>query len=427
MISRYFRFEENNTNYRNEIMGGLTTFMAMAYIIFVNPAILSAAGMDFDSVTIATCLSAALATLIMGILARYPIAQAPGLGANAFFAFSVVIGMGISWQAALGAVFISGVIFLLLTILKVREAIISIVPQDLQRAIAVGIGLFIAAMGFWHAGLIERDPAALLTLGPIHDPASLLAIAGFFILVILVVLKIRGAILLGMLITMIIGLLTGVIHYQGIVSAPPSIDPVFLKLDILGALSADMITVILVFLFIDMFDTMGTLIGIGNQAGFMKDGKLPRASKALFSDAVGTTAGALLGTSTTTSYIESGAGIEQGGKTGLTSIVTGLMFLTGLLFIPVIGIVPSFATGPALVMVGLFMMKEVVRIDFSRLDEAFPSFIIIVMIALSYSISNGLAFGFISFTLLKMVSFKFDEIKPAMWIITVLSILFYVI
>ncbi len=437
MISEYFRFRENQTNYRQEIFGGVTTFMAMAYIIFVNPAILSAAGMDFNSVTIATCLSAALATIIMGVLARYPIAQAPGMGANAFFAFSVVIGMSISWQVALGAVFISGIVFLLLTILKVRQAIIAIVPQDLQSAIAVGIGLFIAAMGLWHAGLIARDPAALVTLGPIHHPAALLAIAGFFILAVLVVLRVKGAILLGMLATMIIGLAAGIIKYEGIVSSPPSLEPTFLKLDIMGALQADMLTVILVFLFIDMFDTMGTLIGIGNQAGFMKEGKLPRASRALFSDAVGTTAGALLGTSTVTSYIESATGIGAGARTGFANIITGGLFLLMIFFIPIArmagggvelesGTILYPITAPALIYVGMIMIRNITRINWQDVTIALPSFIIILCIPLTFSIAHGIAFGFIVYPLAMLVAGRGKNVHWLMYLLSLIFLAYYI-
>lgn len=432
MIKRYFRFAEEGANYRNEITGGLTTFMAMAYIIFVNPAILSNAGMDFNAVMIATCLSAAVATIIMGLLARYPIAQAPGLGLNAFFAFSVVIGMNISWQAALGAVFVAGIIFIILTFLKIREAIINSIPPDIQLAIAVGIGLFIASIGLWHAGLIKKDPAALLTLGPIHHPASLLAIAGLVILGIMVVLKIRGAILWSMVLTLIFGIAFHIIDYTGIIAPPPSLEPTFLKLDIGKVFSGEMITIIIVFLFIDMFDTAGTLVGIGNQAGYMVDGKLPRASKALFSDAIASAIGALLGTSTVTSYIESATGIEAGAKTGFANIITGIMFILMIFFIPVArmagggvdignGNILYPVTAPALIYVGSIMMMNITKINWKDIPVAFPCFLIIIGIPLTFSIADGMAFGFISYPIFMLFAGRARKVH---WLIYILGVVF---
>jgi len=443
MIKRYFKFDELGTTFRIEIIGGLTTFMAMAYIIFVNPAILSnGTGMDFESVTMATCLSAAFATILMGVIARYPIAQAPGLGANAFFAVTVVVGMGISWNIAMGAVFIAGIVFLLLTILKVREAVMNVIPNSLQSAIAVGIGMLIAVIGFWHAGLIAKNPApkTLLELGPIGHKASILAIVGLVLLGLMVVRKIKGAILWSMLITLTLGLISGVIDYEGIMSAPSSMDPTLFKLDILGALSVDMITVILVFLFIDMFDTVGTLVGIGNQAGFIKDGRLPRASKALFSDALGTSFGALLGTSTVTSYIESSAGIGAGARTGFANIITGLMFIMMIFFIPVakmagggVPIDPNIpiaevellypVTAPALIYVGLMMMRNITRIDWKDVTIAFPAFLVIIGIPLTSSIADGMAFGFISYPLFMLASGKGRKVH---WLVYVLGFVFLI-
>ena len=434
MFSRYFRFDELKTDYRSEIIGGLSTFMAMAYIIFLNPSILSAAGMDFDSVMMATCLSAALATFIMGIVARYPIAQAPGLGVNSYFAFSVVLGMSISWNVALGAVFIAGVFFLILTILKIRTAIINVIPPNIQNAIAVGIGLFIAVIGLWHGGMIERNPNALVQLGPVHHPAALLFIAGMIILGIMVILKIRGAVLWSMLSTLILGIIFNVIEYQGIVAHPPSMEPTFLKLDIMGALSMNLVTVILVFLFIDIFDTAGTLVGIGNQAGFMKDGQLPRVTRALFSDAVGTITGALLGTSTVTSYIESATGITAGARTGFANLVTGAMFLLAIFFIPVArmagGAIPIEGggllypvTAPALVYVGLMMMRNIVNINWKDFATSMPAFLIILGIPLTFSIADGMAFGFITLPIFMLIARRGREIH---WLIYVLGILFFV-
>ncbi|HEQ97811.1 MAG TPA: NCS2 family permease [candidate division Zixibacteria bacterium] len=437
MIKKYFRFQELGTNYRSEITGGMTTFMAMAYIIFVNPAILSGAGMDFSSVMIATCLSAALATIIMGIWARYPIAQAPGLGLNAFFAYSVVLGMGISWEITLGAVFVAGVIFILLTLLKIREAIINVIPPDIQIAIAVGIGLFIASIGLWHAGLITKDPGALITLGPIHHPAAILSIIGIVLLGIMVILRIKGAILWSMIIILILGVAFKIIDYTGIVAAPPSMEPTFLKLDIIGALKTQTGTIILVFLFVDMFDTAGTLVGIGNQAGFMRDGKLPRASRALFSDAVGTTAGALMGTSTVTSYIESATGIGAGARSGFANIVTGLMFVLMIFFIPVArmagggveiaeGKVLYPVTAPALIYVGSIMMRNITKIDWNDIAVAFPCFLVIIGIPLTYSIADGMAFGFITYPIFMLIAGRGREMNWLMFLLGLIFLAYYV-
>jgi AGZA family xanthine/uracil permease-like MFS transporter len=432
MVKKYFRFQELGTNYRSEITGGMTTFMAMAYIIFVNPQILSKAGMDFDSVMIATCLSAALATIIMGIWARYPIAQAPGLGLNAFFAYSVVIGMGIGWEITLGAVFVAGLVFILLTVLKIREAIINVIPTDIQLAIAVGIGLFIASIGLWHAGLITKDPGALITLGPIHEPAAILSVVGIILLGIMVILRIKGAILWSMIIVLILGVAFRIIDYTGVVAAPPSMDPTFLKLDIIGALKTQTGTIILVFLFVDMFDTAGTLVGIGNQAGFMRDGKLPRASRALFSDAVGTTAGALMGTSTVTSYIESATGIGAGARSGFANIITGLMFVLMIFFIPVARMAGGGVeigdgkflypvTAPALIYVGSIMMRNIIKIDWSDIAVAFPCFLIIIGIPLTYSIADGMAFGFITYPIFMLIAGRGKQMN---WLIFLLGLIF---
>jgi adenine/guanine/hypoxanthine permease len=432
MIKEYFQFAESGTSYRTEIIGGLTTFMAMAYIIFLNPAILSNAGMDFDSVMLATCISAAIATFCMGLLARYPIAQAPGLGLNVFFAFSVVVGMGVSWNIALGAVFMAGLAFIVMSIFKIREAIINIIPAALQSAIAVGIGLLIAVLGIWHAGYITRDEGGLLTLGPLHHPASLLSSFGLIVLGLLLSLKVKGAILLSMIATLTMGIITGVIGYQGVVASPPSLEPTFLKLDIMGALSADMLTIILVFLFVDMFDTVGTLVGIGRQAGYMEDGKLPRASKALFSDAVGTTAGALLGTSTVTSYIESATGIGAGARTGFANLITGAMFILMIFFIPVarmagggVEIAPGDmlypVTAPALIYVGSIMMRNVVQIDFKDVSVALPAFLIILGIPLTFSIADGMAFGFIAYPLFMLMAGRGGRVH---WLVYLLGLVF---
>lgn len=431
-LSGYFKFKENNTNFRTEITAGFTTFLTMAYIIFVQPAVLSQGGMDFGAVMVATCLSAALATLIMGLLANYPIALAPGMGENFFFVFTVIIAMGIGWRTALGVIFISGVLFLLLTILKVRERIIETIPESLKHAIAVGIGFFIAFIGLVNAGLVVKPAAGMVQLGDVRSKPTLLALLGLFIIVTLMIKKIRGAILWGMLVTTLVGLLVGGVVYHGILSNPPSASPTFLKLDIIGALKWELFTIIIVFLFMDVFDTIGTLIAVSEEAGFMRAGRLPRAGRALMADAVGTVFGSLAGTSTVTSYIESCAGIEEGGRTGLTSVTVGLLFLISLFFYPLAKMVGGGyevapgallypITAPALIVVGSMMTRNIVKVDFSDYTESIPAFLVMLGMPLTFSIADGLAFGFISYPILKIVS---GRAKEASWLTYVLGLVF---
>ncbi|TET68981.1 MAG: NCS2 family permease [Candidatus Zixiibacteriota bacterium] len=431
-LSGYFKFKENNTNFRTEITAGFTTFLTMAYIIFVQPAVLSQGGMDFGAVMVATCLSAALATLIMGLLANYPIALAPGMGENFFFVFTVIIAMGIGWRTALGVIFISGVLFLLLTILKVRERIIETIPESLKHAIAVGIGFFIAFIGLVNAGLVVKPAAGMLQLGDVRSKPTLLALLGLFIIVTLMIRKIRGAILWGMFATTLVGFLVGGVIYHGILSSPPSVGPTFLKLDIIGALKWELFTIIIVFLFMDVFDTIGTLIAVSEEAGFMKAGRLPRAGRALMADAVGTVFGSLAGTSTVTSYIESCAGIEEGGRTGLTSVTVGLLFLVSLFFYPLAKMVGGGyevasgallypITAPALIVVGSMMTRNIVKVDFSDYTESIPAFLVMLGMPLTFSIADGLAFGFISYPILKIVS---GRAKEASWLTYVLGLVF---
>jgi len=431
-LSDYFKFKENNTNFRTEITAGFTTFLTMAYIIFVQPAVLSQGGMDFGAVMVATCLSAALATFIMGLLANYPIALAPGMGENFFFVFTVIIAMGIGWRTALGVIFISGVLFLLLTILKVRERIIETIPESLKHAIAVGIGFFIAFIGLVNAGLVVKPAAGMLQLGDVRSKPTLLALLGLFIIVTLMIRKIRGAILWGMFATTLVGFLVGGVIYHGILSSPPSVGPTFLKLDIIGALKWELFTIIIVFLFMDVFDTIGTLIAVSEEAGFMKAGRLPRAGRALMADAVGTVFGSLAGTSTVTSYIESCAGIEEGGRTGLTSVTVGLLFLVSLFFYPLARMVGGGyevasgallypITAPALIVVGSMMTRNIVKVDFSDYTESIPAFLVMLGMPLTFSIADGLAFGFISYPILKIVS---GRAKEASWLTYLLGLVF---
>jgi len=457
MLEKLFRLKENNTTLRTEVIAGFTTFITMAYIIFVNPNILRMAGMNsagalgddalaynafndpvVGAVMVATVLSSALATLIMGLYANYPFALAPGMGLNAFFTFTVVIKMGYSWQSALGAVFVSGIVFIIITITGIREAIVNAIPLSLKNAVSAGIGLFIALIGFSNAGIVVSDPATIIGLGNLTEPHTILALMGLAITGILMARKVKGAILLGIIITTILGIPAGIVSIpEGFtpVSLPPSLAPTFMKLDFkelfnlsggAGILDAviGFLGVVLAFTYVDLFDTLGTLVGTGAKAGMLdKEGRLPRINKALMADAVGTSAGALLGTSTVTTYIESAAGIMEGGKTGLTSVVVSLLFLASLFLAPVAGLVPAAATAPALIIVGVLMMGAVREIDFSDFSEALPAFMTIVIMPFSYSIANGIAAGLVFYPLVKVISGRAREVHPIIYILAFLFVL----
>lgn len=425
MVSKYFQLKEKQTSVRIEIVAGLTTFLTMAYIIFVNPAILSSAGMDKEALIAVTCIVTAIATLIVGVFAKAPIAMAPGMGLNAFFAYLVVSGK-MDWQTALGVVFLSGLLFLILTLLGLRKKLVEAIPTSLISAIAVGIGLFITFIGLVKLGVVVGDEHTLVKAGPLKATV-LMGLLGLLVMLFFEMKKISGGLVVGILTATALAVIFDekTVLPQKLISLHLNIQPISFKLNILGALKWSFFGSIFTLMFMDMFDSVGTLVGCCHQANMVdREGKIKGLDRLLGIDAVATMIGAVLGTSTTTAYIESAAGIEQGGRTGLTSIVTGALFLLALLFVPIVGIVPEYAAAPALIMVGLFMMKEVRRIDFMNLEEAFPAFIIMVMIALSYSISTGLAFGFISFTLIKIVSGKRQEIRAAMWVIAILSVLF---
>ena len=432
MLNEYFGLSEKQTTLRIEILAGLTTFLTMAYIIFVNPSILSLEGleltdierMDKQALIAVTCLVSGLATIIVGIFAKAPIAMAPGMGLNAFFAYLLSSGK-MDWQTALGAVFISGLFFLILTLLGLRKRLVEAIPESLVSAIAVGIGLFITFMGLVKLGIVVSDEHTLVTAGPLNSTV-LIGLLGLLAMVYCEIKKIKGGLVIGILLSTLLAMALGKTEMpERFVSLDMNLRAISLRLDILGALKWSFAGSIFTLMFIDMFDSVGTLVACCHQAGMVdKDNRIEGLDRLLGIDAVATMIGALFGTSTTTAYMESAAGIEQGGRTGLTALTTGILFLLAVLFVPVIGIVPGYATAPALIMVGLFMMKEVKRIDFSNLEEAFPAFIIMVMIALSYSISTGLAFGFVSFTLIKTISGKATQIKPAMWIIALMSVLF---
>jgi AGZA family xanthine/uracil permease-like MFS transporter len=425
MLNRFFRLKEKQTNIEIEIVAGLTTFLTMAYVIFVNPNILSDnTGMDKNALIAVTCIVTAAATILTGLLANAPIAMAPGMGLNSFFAVLVASGK-MSWETALGVVFLSGVLFLILTLSGLRKRIIEAIPAPLVSAIAVGIGLFITFIGLKGLGIIVQDKITFVTAGSL----TVLALIGLFGLLVMIYLemkKVTGALLIGILASTVLAAVCKKVELpQQYITHHLGISAVAFKLDIISALTGGFFATIFTLTFMDMFDSVGTLVACCHQANMVDENKKIKGLDRLLSiDAVATVAGALLGTSTTTAYVESAAGIEQGGRTGLTSVVTGILFLLALLFVPVVGIVPEYATAPALIMVGLFMMKEVKSIDFTNLEEAFPAFMIMVMIALSYSISTGLAFGFISFTLIKVVSGKPKDVKPAMWVITLLSMVF---
>ncbi|MBN2456135.1 MAG: NCS2 family permease [Sedimentisphaerales bacterium] len=425
MLGKYFELGERRTSVKIELVAGATTFLTMSYIIFVNPAILSETGMDRNALVAATCITTALATIIVGIFAKAPIAMAPGMGLNAFFAYSLVLSGKVNWQTALGVVFLSGLFFLVLTLLGLRKKLVEAIPPGLILAISVGIGLFITFIGLVKLGVVVNNEATLVSAGKL-TPTVLIGLAGLIVMIFLEAKKVKGALLIGIIFSTILASILGYIDKPAeIFALHLNISAVAFHLDIFAALKWSLFGSIFSLMFMDMFDSIGTLVACCHQANLVDEqNRIKGLDRLLGIDAIATMIGAVLGTSTTTSYIESAAGIEQGGRTGLASLVTGVCFLLALLFVPIVTIVPEYAIAPALVMVGLFMIKEVRRIDFTNLEEAFPAFIIIVMIALSYSISTGLAFGFISFALIKLVSSKAKEIKPVMWIIAVLSVLF---
>ncbi len=435
-LERWFQLTALGTDIRTEILAGVTTFMTMAYIIVVQPSVLQAAGMDFGAVLVATCLSSALATTLMAFLANYPIALAPAMGHNFFFAYTVVVGMKVPWETALGAVCIAGALFVVLSLYGLREAIIHAVPASLQQAIAVGIGLLIAMVGLQWSGIVVGAPGTLVGLGNLRSPPVLLALFGLGTISVLMVLKVKGAILWGMGGATAVGLASGLVRYEGMVSLPPSLAPTFLRLDIAGALHPNLATVILVFLILALFDTAGTLIGVSQQAGLLKDGKLPRARQALLADATGTVGGALLGTSTVTCYIESAAGVAAGGRSGLANLVTAVLLLASLFFFPLVRVVGGGVpagqailypiTAPALIVVGSLMVKNVREIPWEDPSEAIPAFLTMVMMPLSFSISEGIAFGFISFVFLKVTTRQWHQIPWPLYLFAGLFLVRYI-
>ncbi len=424
MLERIFKLRDHDTTASRETAAGITTFLTMAYIIFVNPNILGSAGMDTGAVITATILAAAFGTLLAGLWANVPFAMAPGMGLNAFFAYTLVLGHQVSWQTALGVVFISGIAFLALTLLGVRKYIVAAIPLNLRLAIAAGIGLFITFIGLRNLGLIVDDPATLVTLGPLDAPV-LLGLAGLFIIIVLEIRGIRGSILVGILVTTLLGVVFGQVGLpDAVISSPPSLAPVFFKMDLGGAMQWGMWGAIFSFMFVDLFDSVGTIVACSYEADLVaEDGSIAKLDRVLEADAISTIAGALLGTSTTTTYIESGAGIAAGARTGLANVVTAGMFLAALLFTPLIGMVPAFATAPALIVVGVFMFRNVALIDFRSFAHGAPAFLTIILMPLTSSISMGLAFGFVAHIIASVAAGRTRDIHPVMWFVGAFSVL----
>ena len=421
-LEQYFQLRELGTNWRTEILAGCTTFVTMAYIIFVNPAILHETGMPLTAVVAATCLCAAFGSLLMGILARYPIALAPGMGLNAYFTYSVVKGLGLPWETALGAVFLSGMAFLILTAVGVRRMIVSAIPFELYAAVAVGIGLFIAFIGLHNSGIIVANKETLVSLGNLRNPDTLLAIFGLLLIASLMAWKIRGAILIGILGTTALGVVFGLVRWQPQTYSFHDITATAFHLNIRGALSYGLVEIVFVFLFVDLFDNVGTLVAVGKQARlFDRTNQIPRINRILFSDAAATIVGSLAGTSTVTSYIESAAGVAAGGRSGVTAIITGILFLIAMFIAPAVGAIPAAATAPALIVVGSLMIAHAAEIPWSNPVISVPAFLTIVTIPLTFSIANGLAFGFVAYTVLKIARGEFRSVN---WLVYVLTILF---
>lgn len=422
-VVRYFKLDDHQTSIKKEAIAGFTTFLAMVYITIVNPAILSEAGMDFGAVFVATCLAAAFGSIAMGLLGNYPIAQAPGMGQNAFFTYGIVLGMGHTWQVALGAVFLSGILFIVLSILPIREWLINSIPRNLKLGMSAGIGLFLGIIALSGAGIVVDSPATLVQLGDLISFEPLMCFLGFGIIAAMSFRNIMGAVVLGMLFVATFGWVTGYVEFKGFISAPPAVAPVFLALDIKGALEITMITTILTLLIVDVFDTAGTMVGVSTRAGLVQsDGSLPRLGKALLSDSGATAFGALVGTSSTTSYIESAAGVQAGGRTGLTAVFCGVLFLLCLLFAPLAQSIPAYATSAALLFVACLMTRSLADLDWNDHSESAPAVICALTMPLSYSIADGIGLGFIAYAGIKLISAKPKECPPVVYLISAIFI-----
>lgn len=425
MLEKLFGFNPKITTVRTELLAGVTTFLTMAYILAVNPNILSATGMDRGALFTTTIIAAVIGTLLMSMVAKLPFALAPGMGLNAFFAYTVCLAMGYSWQFALTAVLIEGFIFILLTITNLREMIVDALPATLKKAIGAGIGLFIAFIGLQNSGIIVNNDATLISLGKITQGAPLLGLIGTMLTAILLILRVKGALLVGILLTTLIGIPMGITHFGGVFSMPPSIEPILFQFDFENIFSKEMVIVVFTFLFVDIFDTIGTLVGVSTKAGMIKNGKIPNIKKAFMADAIATTAGACLGTSTVTTYVESASGVGEGGRTGLTSFVTAICFLLALFFSPLFLSIPGAATAPVLILVGLMMITPIKDIDLNDYSEAVPAFLCIIFMPLAYSISDGIVLGMLSYVLINLLTGKRQKLTTPMYVLAILFILKY--
>jgi adenine/guanine/hypoxanthine permease len=428
MLEQVFKLSENKTNVRTEIVAGITTFLTMAYIIFVNPAILAEAKMPFGAVFAATCVAAAIGCFLMAFLANYPIALAPGMGLNAYFAFGVVGGMGHSWQVALGCVFISGVIFFIISVLPIREWIVNAIPMSLKMAIAAGIGLFLALIALKNSGIVVAHPATLVTHGNLTSFPVVMATLGFFLIVALERFRVMGGVIIGILVITIIAIAAGQQKFGGIFDTPPSLAPVFLQMDLAGAMKVGLVTVVFAFLFVDLFDNTGTLIALAHRGGFMRpDGTVPRLHRALMADSGAAMIGAAVGTSTTTSYIESASGINSGGRTGLTAATVGILFILALFVAPLAGSIPAYATAPALFYVACLMVRSLTEVEWDDITEAAPAVVTAITMPFTFSIAEGIAFGFISYVAIKIATGRYRDVHPAVGILAVLFVIKYVV
>ena len=427
MLSKLFGLNPKETNVKTEIMAGLTTFLTMAYILAVNPNILSATGMDRGALFSTTVLISAAATILMGLYAKLPFALAPGMGLNAFFAYTICLIMGYSWQFALTAVFLEGLIFILLTVTNVREKIVDIIPETLKKSISVGIGIYIAFIGLSSAEIVVNNDATLVSIGDLSQGPALLCIIGIVLSSVLLIKKVPGALLIGIIVTTLIGIPLGVTQFNGVMSTPPSVEPIFCKFEWTKIFTSEMFVIVFTLLFVDLFDTIGTLIGVATRAGMIKNGKIPHLKQAFMVDALATTSGAIMGSSTVTTFVESAAGVEQGGRSGLTAFVCGLCFLVSLFFAPLFLSIPSAATAPVLVLVGVMMMSSVVEINFREYSEAIPAFICFVMMPLCYSISDGIVLGMLSYVIINLCAGKYNKLSIGMYILSAFFLLKFLV